>query len=128
MQSQIVLREGKSNKVTNTNRAYDPKMLEFQQFCHSVYGNTLDAQLVTEERNFAFLYYQAHRVRKDAKSRKSCRDTAVQRFDRSDYDEVMRNVDKDVENSEIGDVLGFSVVNQYRCAIKNFYATNVIVV
>jgi len=57
LQSQRVLREGKRNKITNTNRAYDPKMLEFQQFCHSIYGNTLDAQLVTEEKNFAFLYY-----------------------------------------------------------------------
>jgi len=40
----------------------------------------------------------------------------------------MRKVNEDVENSEIGDVLGFNVVNQYRCAIKNFYATNVILV
>ena len=30
----------------------------------------------------------------------------------------MSKVDEDVDNSQIGDVLGFSVVNQYRCAIK----------
>ena len=30
----------------------------------------------------------------------------------------MNNVDQDVDDSQIGDVLGFSVVNQYRCAIK----------
>ena len=30
----------------------------------------------------------------------------------------MDNVDQDVDNFQIRDVLGFSVVNQYRCAIK----------
>ena len=60
-QSQQVLRESKSIKVGNTNRAYDPKMLEFRQFCDSIYGNDYLAQIVTEEKNFPFLFYQAHR-------------------------------------------------------------------
>ena len=60
-QSQQVIRESKSNKVGNTNRAYDPKMLEFRQFCVSLYGNDYLAQIVTEERNFVFLFYQAYR-------------------------------------------------------------------
>ena len=68
--------------------------------------------------SISFLYYQAHHVKKGAKSRKSCTDTTVLRFDRNEYNEVMNKVDEDVDNSQIGDALGFSVVNQYRCAIK----------
>ena len=63
-QSQQVIRESNSNKIRNTNRAYDPKMLEFRQFCASLYGNDYLAQIVTEEKNFAFLFYQAHREKK----------------------------------------------------------------
>ena len=49
LQSQRVLREGKRNKVTNTNRAYDPKMTEFKKFCVSVYADTPDMHLITED-------------------------------------------------------------------------------
>ena len=38
-QSQQVLCESKTDKVRNTSRAYDPKMVEFRQFCDSIYGN-----------------------------------------------------------------------------------------
>ena len=55
LQSQRVLREGEKNKVTNTNRAYDPKMIEFKQFCVSVYADTPDMHLITEEKNCIFI-------------------------------------------------------------------------
>ena len=120
-QSQEVLRESKSNKVGNTNRAYDPKMLEFKQFCNSLYGDDDLSQIVTEEKNFAFLFYQAHREKKSTKARLSCTDLAVSRFDRNDYDEVTNKITETHNRNEelpMGDYLGFSIVNQYRCAIK----------
>ena len=120
-ESQQVLRESKSHKVKNTKRAYDPKILEFRQFCDSIYGNDYLAQIVTEEKNFAFLFYQAHRVKKQTKSQRSCTDSGVSRFDHNDYDEVTKQIRQSYEKTDdcpMGDVLGFNMVNQYRCAIK----------
>ena len=56
MQLQRVLKDSAFDKVVNTNRAMDPKMLEFKQFCTSLYGDHYLAQIVTEENAFAFLF------------------------------------------------------------------------
>ena len=67
-QLQRVLRDSAIDKVKNTNRAMDPKMLEFKQFCASVYGNQgYLTQIVTEEKAFAFLFYHAYREKKEKK-------------------------------------------------------------
>ena len=63
-QSQRVLRDSSLDQVVNTNRAYDPKMLEFKQFCSSLYGDDPSAQIVDEEKAFVFLFYQAYREKK----------------------------------------------------------------
>ena len=124
-QSQRVLRDSAIDKVKNTNRAMDPKMLEFKQFCTSVYGNQgYLTQIVTEEKAFAFLFYHAYREKKRKKKRLSCSDSEVQRFDRADYDKIMTSanfnldIDPNTEDESIGDVLGWDMVNHYRCAIK----------
>ena len=124
-QSQRVLKDSAFDKVVNTNRAMDPKMLEFKQFCTSLYGNHYLAQIVTEEKAFAFLFYHAYRVKKGKGQRLSTKDSLVQRFDRADYDKVMlatTNLGVSTEGGNeaegIGDVLGWDMVNHYRCAIK----------
>ena len=63
-QSQQVPRESKTNRVKNTNRAYNTKILDFRQFCDIIYGNYYLAQIVTEEEYFACLFYEAHREKK----------------------------------------------------------------
>ena len=100
-QSQQVLRESNSNKIANTNRAYDPKMLEFKQFCASLYGNDYLAPIVTEEKIFAFLFYQAYREKKTKKSRQLCTDSTVSRFDREDYNEVTKKFAKALKKMRI---------------------------
>ena len=119
-QSQRVLRDSSLDQVVNTNRAYDPKMLEFKQFCSSLYGDDPSAQIVDEEKAFVFLFYQAYREKKSTGKRLSCSDRNTMRFDRKDYDQVMRSVADNgaEEDCRIGNVLGFDMVNQYRCAIK----------
>ena len=66
-QLQQVLQESNNNKIANTNQAYDPKMLEFKQFCASLYGNDYLAPIVTEEKNLLF-YSIRHTAKKKPKN------------------------------------------------------------
>ena len=63
-QSQRVLKHSDIDKAQNIKRAYDPKVLEFLQFCTSLYGNTPSPRIVDEKNFFAFLFYQAYIERK----------------------------------------------------------------
>ena len=88
-------------KPKNTKKAYRPKITEFLQFCHSVYGTEDHPTHVTEEKAYGFMSYQAHRKKHSLKNRKSTTDTSVQRFDRLDYDNVItliRSFDHDSDN------------------------------
>ena len=89
MQLQRVLKDPAFDKVVNTNRAMDPKMLECKQFCTNLYGDHYLAQIVTEEKAFTFLFYHAYRVTKGKGKRLSTKDSFVQRFDMNEYDKVM---------------------------------------
>ena len=109
MQSQRVLQDSAFDKVVNTNRAMDPKMLEFKQFCTSIYGTNYLAQIVSEEKSFAFLFYHVYCVKKGKGKRLSTIDSLVQRFGRADYDKVMLatsnlGVDGSVEDNQAQDI------------------------
>ena len=45
----------------NTILAYDPKKIEFQEFCDAVYPNEHNPRIVTIKKNFTFMYYTAYR-------------------------------------------------------------------
>ena len=53
------------SKPNNTKRAYQPRITEFMQFCESVYAEDANPLLVTEEKAYGFIYYQAHRSKVD---------------------------------------------------------------
>ena len=90
-QSQRVLKDSDINKAQNTECAYDPKVLEFLQFCTSLYGNIPSSRIVDEEKSFAFLFYQAYREKNLGKknSKLSFTDNSTIKFDREDYDNVI---------------------------------------
>ena len=115
--SQRVLRDSALDKVANTNRAYEPKMNEFKQFCANVYGNDDYAQTVTEDKSFAVSFYHGYR-NKISKSSLSCTGDEFVRFDRNEYDKVVLTANQDGDNDNIGNIIGLDMVNQYWCAVK----------
>ena len=112
-------------KFTNTKRCYDPKKLEFLQFCKSVFSDEENPELVTEQKVFIFLFYQAYRSKKK-KKRKTSTSQSVLHFSRALFDTVMTkyNISDDPiiltdADMDVGNVVGFDMVNQYLCAIRH---------
>ena len=71
-QARQVWAENQSMTKANTAKAYDPKVIEFKSFCDAVFVDLpVETRCtVTEEKTFAFLYYQAYRtVRKRGRKR-----------------------------------------------------------
>ena len=62
-QGNAIARQKQKNTPKNTKSAYTPKTIEFMGFCRSLYGKEPEDQLVTPEKLFGFLYYQAHRAK-----------------------------------------------------------------
>lgn len=112
-QGDAVRKEKLKHTPKNTIAAYTPKALEFRGFCTSLYGKAAIDQLVTPDKLFGFLFYQAHR-RKFVKKR----ETGY--FDRADYDDVISKVDDDNDLEE-HDVVGSQAIQQYLGAIRNIF-------
>ena len=73
----------------NTKLAYDSKIIEFKQYCQSVFEHegTL-AEIVTKEKAFGFVLFNAYCPKKRADGRKKRGDGNVLRFDLSEYNDV----------------------------------------
>ena len=41
--------------------AYNPKKIEFQEFCDAIYPKEHNPRIVTIEKKFTFMYYTAYR-------------------------------------------------------------------
>ena len=58
----------------NTLLAYDPKIKEFKQYCHSVFASEgSSAEIVTADKAFGFLVYNAFWGKKEVKGKKETR-------------------------------------------------------
>ena len=103
-QSQLVLRSEAAQVPENTLLAYS-KDTEFIEYCESVHSGSpiSPATHITEEKAFAFLFYQAFRSqRKRGRKRKLLENNATlfglppeteeqpRKFDRDDYDKVIK--------------------------------------
>ncbi|MEY4861806.1 MAG: hypothetical protein RL059_1510 [Bacteroidota bacterium] len=117
-QAQRVLQDTRMDIPANTNKAYSPKEKEFLAFARQVFSNQALPDIVTEEKVFAFLYYQAYRSKK--KRGRKRKDTTMILFDVKEYDEVMANDQSDKVN-----MVGYDVVNQYLCAILKLWQSQV---
>ena len=64
IQADAVLAEEKRHQPKNTARAYDPKSLEFLNYCKSVFEDKIDAEVITADKVFGFIFFQAYRQKK----------------------------------------------------------------
>lgn len=64
-QARFVLETYESIAPLNTAKAYEPKEIEFIQFCRTIYGSgessTAFTEIGTEEKVFPFLFYTAYK-------------------------------------------------------------------
>ena len=69
-------------------QTYDPKVLEFPDFCCKVYPNAANPELstlVSDAKVYAFLWYQAYREKKTRKGKKRKRGNDEDTFNLVDY-------------------------------------------
>ena len=73
----------------NTALAYDSKVIEFKQCCHSVFSSQgALAEIVTEDKAFGFILYNSYREKIKSKGRKKRGDDNIVRFSRENYNAV----------------------------------------
>ena len=87
--SAMVKQGAKDLEKKNTLRCYQPKKLEFFQFCDSVYHQDVQPEIITGDKVFTFLFYQAYRQKRTNRQRISTTDSHVVRFDRASFDDVI---------------------------------------
>lgn len=94
----------------NTQKAYGNKGKEFLQFCRELYAREGDmATMVSEEKLYLFLYYQAHRKKRKQGAR------VAATFNLADYQQVMGQPTDSITLAS--DVVGYDCVNQYYSAV-----------
>ena len=106
-----ILKEKKFHEPKNTTAAYDPKSQEFVNYCHSLYVEDDDCEVITPDKVFGFMYYQAYRGKKVGKGKKGA-------FNRLDFDTVMSTSNLESRQRSLGNVVGSDQINQYLCAIR----------
>ena len=83
-------------------------------YCKSVYNRELEPLLITPDKVYAFLYYQAYRTKKKRnKNDKGGISKKRKSFDINDYNKVM---DHEGERG-IVDVVGPQIISHYLCAL-----------
>ena len=93
----------------NTILAYDPKKIEFQQFCDAVYPKEHNPRIVTIEKNFTFMYYTAYRKKRVGGGRYA---NKKKNFNLKEFQDITSH------KIVIDDVIGYQSFNQHYCAIK----------
>lgn len=120
--SALVKLGAKDLEKKNTLRCYKPKQFEFVQFCESVYHQDVQPKLVTEDKVFTFLFYQAYRQKRTNRLRISTTDSQLVRFERASFDDVIERytdfVRIDEQKIDVGNVVGYDCVNQYLCSVR----------
>ena len=71
----------------NTKLAYEPKKLEYNQYCNHRWAHDINRHIVNEESYYGFMCYNAHR---EKYAKRMARDSA-NRFDFVDYTKVMKS-------------------------------------
>lgn len=122
--AQHTLQEAVENGKKNTAIAYEPKSLEFRNFCRAHYTDRhMDPafiETVTEEKLYGFLFYQSYREPKNrGKRRVGEEPRAAGYFDYSDFKRILALESQELSN--MGNVVGYDVVNQYMCAILKMW-------
>ena len=145
--SRRVLEEEAAQRPENTKKAYEPKLKEFIAFCDEKFRGSSFPRQVTEEKVFAFMYFQSHRKKKrGGKKRPKCElendgengtnATSSGTFDVAEFDKIMQTYllpsysekgepEEAQWHPEDGMVtdgkIGLSTFDQYWAAIKGLW-------
>ena len=115
----------------NTARAYDGKVSEFKAYCDVYYGHvSLDEgrYLVTKEKVYQFMYYQAFRCSRQGKKREKNYSLV---FDTEDFHRTMLQYNGYHQSGDLpriedpSDGLGESAFVQYKCSIHRYHKRQV---
>ena len=79
----------------NTRRAYDPKQIEFLEYCRHIFSHEDNCDFITVENVFGFMIYQCYRTKKD----KGKYWVSGSRFRLDEYNEVIERVN--LESQEV---------------------------
>ena len=79
-----------NGKPTNTVKAFEPKMKEYEQFCEACYPDDNFKYCLDESKLYRFMYYQAFREKKKAGGNKEAL-AAGCRFDIDEYRQIMNS-------------------------------------
>ena len=72
-QRQWVGQMARATEKPNTKAAYEPKQVEFLEFCDEIYGSTATARHIDEDKVYRFLFYQTHHGKKKPGPKKKTR-------------------------------------------------------
>ena len=85
----LINNQTKTAGQDNTSLAYDSKIIEFKQYCHSIFASEgALAEVVTPDKAFGFVLYNAFWQKIKSTGRRKRGDGSVVRFDRSNYNLV----------------------------------------
>ena len=79
-----------NGKPTNTVKAFQPKMEEYEQFCEQCYPDDNFKYCLDESKLYRFMYYQAFREKKKAGGNKEAL-ASGSRFDVEEYRQIMNS-------------------------------------
>ena len=126
---QYIYASNKNMGETNTNKAYNPKILEFEAFCHSCYSHQPVNERTTVENGkvFMFMCYVAMRPPKPRGRKKQS--TSISHFNRAEYDEInekyfprtMPGTMEEQIDALPKTCTGSDLFNTYKSAIKALY-------
>jgi hypothetical protein len=117
----------------NTQKAYEPKVNEYKDYCDHVFwfNDATVRYTVTSETLYRFMFYHVFRDKKPSLGKKR---GELSSFDRADYDRVVSrytsvlcSVESNLSDSVPTDIpdpqnpLGFDQINTYRSAVKGYY-------
>jgi hypothetical protein len=117
-QSQQLLIEEEATQRNNTKRCYSLKSNEFKAFCLRVYGEGPYPYVVTEEKLFGFLYYQAYRGK-----RRKTNSANPGVFNFEEYTNIMAMSAEQIQS--LHDVCGYDNLNQNLCAVLKIWKEQV---
>lgn len=114
-------------RPANTQKAYDPKALEYWQFCdfHYLTEEAALCYILTTEKVYAFMWYQSLRETKQGKKARKEADGVMVHFNAMEYEEVMTREkmlqsDKNQKyEPKMG--VGISVMLQYKAALMDMW-------
>ena len=129
-QATLEIREG--FKPSNTNKAFDPKIDEYFQFCDKVYPHDPYKYVLDKEKVYRFMFFQAFREKKKSGGNRASLNAGI-RFDYDAYKNVMRHFTvQEGEESEAG--VGYptpthpikpSTFSQYKAVFRKIFKVQI---